>query len=131
PLFLDGANPSPSQGWNETERRSLSQRKNADAIVALAFIHHIAIGRNIPLENVIRWLVSLAPEGIIEFVPKNDPMVRQLLKLREDIFDEYSEETFRKFLTRHADIVKMENITEAGRVLYWFKRNPDASNSKA
>ncbi|MCF8468228.1 MAG: class I SAM-dependent methyltransferase [Sneathiella sp.] len=122
PLFLDGANPSPSQGWNESERRSMSQRRNADAVIALAFIHHLVIGRNIPLGDAVRWLVGMAPQGVIEFVPKNDPMVLRLLALRQDIFTDYSEETFLKFLSQYADIVKSETVTEAGRSLHWFKR---------
>ncbi|WP_373086675.1 class I SAM-dependent methyltransferase [Sneathiella sp.] len=122
PLYFDGANPSPSQGWNEAERKSMSARRNADGLIALAFIHHMAIGRNIPLEHVIRWLVGLAPEGVIEFVPKADPMVRQLLTLREDIFEDYSLSAFTEYLREMAEIVATDVITKSGRQLFWYKR---------
>ena len=102
PLFLDLANPTPSQGWAERERRGLTDRASADAILALALVHHLAIGRNVPLEEVVAWLVGLAPNGIVEFVPKSDPMVQRLLRLREDIFDDYSEETFSQHLQARA-----------------------------
>ena len=35
----------------------------ADALLALAFIRHIAIGRNVPLDMAVDWLVSLARRG--------------------------------------------------------------------
>ncbi|MCR9214677.1 MAG: class I SAM-dependent methyltransferase [Proteobacteria bacterium] len=125
PLFFDGANPSPSQGWGETERRGMSGRKNASAVIALAFIHHMVIGRNIPLEEVILWLTSLAPQGVIEFIPKSDPMVKELLLLREDIFEDYSEEHFKSILERHSQIHAAETVTESGRRLYWFEKKLD------
>jgi len=123
PLLLDAANPSPRQGWNERERQGLQERANADAILALAFVHHLAIGRNIPLADVVAWLVGLAPQGVIEFVPKTDPKVQQLLALREDIFPNYSEQSFRQALSSRADIVDAVTITESGRKLFWFRRN--------
>jgi ribosomal protein L11 methylase PrmA len=122
PIFLDSANPSPDQGWNESERKGLAARANADAMMALAFIHHIVIGRNIPLDDAVNWLVGLAPQGVIEFVPKQDPMVQQLLALREDIFPDYTEEHFLFCLSKRSEIVEMETVTRTGRKLVWFRR---------
>jgi ribosomal protein L11 methylase PrmA len=82
PLFCDAANPSPQQGWAETERLGLHSRSGADAVVALAIVHHLAISRNIPLRAVIEWLVGLAPHGVIEFVPKSDPMIQRMPQQR-------------------------------------------------
>ncbi|MDQ3773910.1 MAG: class I SAM-dependent methyltransferase [Pseudomonadota bacterium] len=64
PLFQDGANPSPAQGWSTVERKGLSDRASADGLLALAFQHHLCIGRNVPLDEVVAWLVSLAPRGV-------------------------------------------------------------------
>jgi ribosomal protein L11 methylase PrmA len=122
PLFLDLANPTPSQGWAERERRGLTDRASADAILGLALVHHLAIGRNIPLEQVVAWLIDLAPNGIIEFVPKSDPMVQRLLRLREDIFDDYGEEAFAKHLQAGAKIVQVAEVSASGRRLFWFER---------
>jgi len=122
PLFLDLANPTPSQGWAERERRGLTDRASADAILGLALVHHLAIARNIPLDEVVAWLVGLAPNGIIEFVPKSDPMVQRLLQLREDIFDNYTEEVFSKHLQDKAEIVRVVDVSATGRRLFWFAR---------
>ena len=123
PLWLDAANPSPSQGWAQAERKGLKERAQADALVALAFIHHIAIGRNVPLEMVVDWLIDMAPVGVIEFPPKSDPMVRCLLSQRDDIFPDYDEAHFRAAVERRARIVEAEHLSENGRLLVWYDRS--------
>jgi hypothetical protein len=130
PLIVDLGNPSPSQGWAERERRGLSERASADAILALALVHHLAIGRNVPLDEVVAWLVGLAPHGVIEFVPKSDPMVQRLLRLREDIFDYYSEEVFLKHLDARAEVVRTVDVSATGRRLFWFARREHARLSR-
>ncbi len=122
-LFIDAANPSSGQGWDEEERSGLKKRAAADAILALAFIHHLALAKNIPLERLVDWLLSLAPIGVIEFVPKSDPMSQKLLLLREDIFDGYNEENFCRLVSSRARIIKKEKISSTGRLLIWFQRN--------
>jgi len=122
PLWLDAANPSPSQGWAQAERKGLSERANADAVVALAFIHHIAIGRNVPLDMAVHWIMSMAPTGVIEFPPKSDPMVQRLLSQREDIFPDYCEEAFLAHVGRRAVIRAQKRVRDGGRLLVWYDR---------
>lgn len=123
PLLLDAANPSPGQGWRESERAGFSERAKGDAVVALALIHHLAIARNIPLHEVLDWLIAMAPAGVLEFVPKSDPMVKRLLQLREDIFDDYDADSFESLLADRARIVRSETVSASGRKLYWFERD--------
>jgi ribosomal protein L11 methylase PrmA len=122
PLFLDATNPPPDQGWGQGERRGLGARASADAVLALALIHHVAISGNVPLDRVLAWLTSLAPRGVIEFIPKNDPMVVELLRLREDIFPDYNEESFVRSLQQRARIVASETVSASGRKLFAFER---------
>lgn len=123
PLVLDAVNPSPAQGWAQSERQGLRQRSDADALLALALVHHLVIGKNVPLADVVDWLIGLAPQGVIEFVEKSDPMVQQLLRLRTDIFDDYNSQTFEAHLRRRAQIVKSEQVSASGRQLYWYRRD--------
>ena len=123
PLHMNLANPSPDQGWEQLERAGLQGRAKADAIIALAVIHHLAISSNIPLARAVQWLVALAPNGVIEFVPKNDPMVQKLLALREDIFADYSEQTFTDALEASARIVKRQTVSATGREMFWYSRD--------
>ena len=122
PLYLDAANPAPDQGWAQRERKGLNSRLTADAILALAFTHHLAIGRNIPLPELLNWLTSLAPDGVIEFVPKSDPMVKYMLNFREDIFQDYTEELFLSYLESVANIVETEIVSSSGRRLIRYSR---------
>ena len=98
------------------------QRASADGILVLAVVHRLSIGRNIPLQEVVDWLVAMAPEGVIEFVQKSDPMVRNMLRIREDIFVDYSEECFVNHLERKADIVRSTTVSGENRRLFWFRR---------
>ncbi len=63
--------------------------------MALALVHHLAIGRNVPLPMLAATLARLGDRLLIEWVPKEDPMVRRLLATREDIFPDYTEGGFR------------------------------------
>jgi ribosomal protein L11 methylase PrmA len=122
PLWLDAANPSPAQGWAQAERKGLADRAKADALVALAFIHHIAIGRNVPLDMAVDWIMSMAPVGVIEFVPKSDPMVQMLLAQREDIFPDYCEEAFLRHVEQRGRISARRHLSEKGRLLVRYDR---------
>jgi ribosomal protein L11 methylase PrmA len=122
PLHLDATNPSPSQGWAQHERKGMRERGPADAVLALAFVHHLAVAKNVPLDFVVEWIVDLARAGVIEFVQKEDPMARELLRLRQDIFSDYSEANFERALGARARIRKIEQVCASGRKLYWFER---------
>jgi ribosomal protein L11 methylase PrmA len=122
PLYFDAVNPTPNMGWNLAERSPIHERVKADFVIALAFIHHLIIARNIPIDDAVEWIVQFAPNGIIEFVEKTDPTVRAMLALREDIFNQYTKESFEKILSRCATITKKETITSAGRTLYFYQK---------
>lgn len=122
PLRLDAANPSPAQGWRQTERKGFDDRLNADAVIALAFEHHLAIGKNTGLEAAIDWLMSLAPKGIIEFVPKTDPTVQKMMALRDDIFVDYDEGSFVNLIEARGTITKTSHVSESGRFLCAYQR---------
>lgn len=121
PVVMDGANQSPSQGWNQQERAGLAQRAKFDVLIALAVEHHLAIGRNIPLAEVVRWLTSLAPCGVIEFIPKSDTTIASMLASRKDIFDDYSQEIFESAIASSARIVDVVETSSEGRKLYFYE----------
>jgi hypothetical protein len=55
-------------------------------------------------------------------VQKTDATVRGMLSLREDIFTDYTEESFRGLLAANARIVESRTVSEGGRVLLWYDR---------
>ncbi len=122
PLVVDITDPSPALGWAGRERRSLLERADADAILALALVHHLAIGRNVPLPMIAALFADLAPWAIVEFVPKEDPMVRRLLATRRDVFPDYDLEGFRAAVADRFEIVHETPLTEGPRVLFLLRR---------
>jgi ribosomal protein L11 methylase PrmA len=122
PLVMDLTNPSPGLGWNSSERDSFQDRGPADTVLALALIHHLAIGNNVPLPQLASFFAGLCRWLIIEFVPKRDPQVGKLLQVREDIFSGYNQENFVTVFKSRFDLLSEENIVDSERSLYLFKR---------
>lgn len=122
PLYLDILNPTPNLGWNQKERMGLNERKSADMIMALAIIHHLVFSGGVPLQNVINWIVSSAKYGVIEFISKEDPMVKKLLTNRRDFFDDYNEKAFEQNLKNVARIISKTIINNGDRVLFSYER---------
>jgi len=120
PLAVDLLNPPPSLGWRQQERLGLAERCNADFLLCLALLHHLVLGRNLPLSEVIEWLTSLAPKGIIEFVPRTDPMAQQLVSWKPTVAPDYDLSTVKALLGARVRIDREEAVTTSGRVLLAF-----------
>ena len=126
PLRLDLVNPSPSLGWAHDERSSLADRANADCLLALALIHHVAISNNVPLDKIAEYFSGLAGTLVIEFVPKSDAKVKTLLATREDVFPNYTREGFEAAFATRFEILDATPIRGSERTLYLLKRRDDS-----
>ncbi|MGH2401903.1 MAG: SAM-dependent methyltransferase, partial [Candidatus Limnocylindria bacterium] len=122
PLILDLANPSPSIGWALEERSSFLERGQPDVMLALALVHHLAIGNNVPLPGVARLFARMAPRAIVEFVPKEDPMTRRLLAARRDIFEHYTIDGFREAFGGSFRILRETPVADSPRSLFLLER---------
>lgn len=121
PLVCDLTNPSPALGWANEERATLRERGPADMLLALALVHHLAIANNVPLGRVAQYLASLGRRLIIEFVPKRDEKVTQLLSTREDIFPNYTRDGFEQAFEEHFVMEQTESIKGTDRILYLMR----------
>ena len=121
-LVMDLSNPSPSQGWLELERMSFKNRFKTDSLIALALIHHLAITKNIPINQILSWIVDFAPTGLVEFIPSSDQMVRQMTYFRESLHEEYSLNYFENCLSKIANITKKTEVSNSGRTVYEYLR---------
>jgi SAM-dependent methyltransferase len=117
PLVLDLANPSPALGWAQAERPSLKDRGPADLVLALALVHHLAIGNNVPLPDVVAYLASLGRHLLVEWVPRSDSKVRVLLATREDVFDDYTEHVFNQAVAQAGDVLARTPVSGTDREL--------------
>lgn len=121
PLIQDLNNPSPALGWAGKERASLKERGPADMVFALALVHHICIGNNVPIESFFSYLSGLGKFLLVEFVPKEDSQVKEMLLMREDIFPSYTESGFEEAAAPYCEIIFKKPLQGAKRTLYLFK----------
>lgn len=118
PLLIDLTNPSPGIGWENRERAALLERGPADAVLALALIHHLAIANNLPFDHIASFLSRLCHWLVVEFVPKEDTQVQRLLATRQDIFPDYHRQAFEAAFARRFVMQKSVPIRDSQRVLY-------------
>jgi hypothetical protein len=123
PLVSDLSLPSPAIGVNNAERPSFIQRMKADLVLALALIHHLAIGKNIPLELVAGCFQQFGRHLIIEFVPKTDPKIGEMLAQKKDIYTNYDTGNFERSFSRYYRILKKEAVGSSGRVIYLMSKH--------
>jgi hypothetical protein len=121
PLLLDLSNPSSGIGWDSAERSSLFDRGPADAMLALALVHHLAIGNNVPLASLARTFRRMGDWLAVEFVPKEDPQTRRLLASRVDIFPDYDRNGFEAAFREQFRVLEANPIPESQRVLFTMK----------
>lgn len=121
PLILDCTNPSPDLGFALEERLGITKRGNRKCVMALAFIHHMAISNNVSFDMIANWFSKLGNYLIIEFVPKNDSQVEKLLMTRKDIFNNYTENDFEEVFKNYYEIIEKKQINDSKRTLYLMR----------
>lgn len=122
PIVNDISNPSPSLGFAHLERASFQERMGSDLVMALALIHHLVIGKNIPLSRLAAYFAGLGKYLLIEFVPKEDEKTRILLSHKEDIYPLYTKEGFEKAFEENFIMLERRPIPGTHRILYTYQR---------
>lgn len=123
PLIMDITRPSPAIGVNNKERASFMERTNTDMAFALALIHHLVIGKNIPFDKIAVFFQTVCRYLIIEFVPKEDEKVAYMLNQKKDIYPHYTEQYFETVFSNYFSIEAKEKISGSGRTIYLLKKN--------
>jgi len=118
PLVGDLADPAPGLGWRGRERQPLAERGTPELVLVLALVHHLVIGRHIPLPEVIEWLAERGADVIIEFVHPHDPMVQRLMRHRAGQAIDYTQDTFEAALSRCFDRLSHQTLASGTRTLY-------------
>ncbi len=118
-LTMNLADPSPGLGWRGLERKSMAERGKPDLVLALALVHHVAIGANVPVKELVDWLASLGCALVIEFPTREDPMVKKLLApKREGLHPDYELGFFERTLKEAFEVERSERLESGTRVLY-------------
>lgn len=121
PLVGNLTDPSPGLGWRHRERQTLEKRSRPDLILALALVHHLSIGRNVPLLDLVEWFASFEADLVIEFVAPEDAMVEQLLRNRDKLDFGYTQERFEACVANHFVIAETEVLQSGTRTIYYLR----------
>ena len=117
PIVLDLSYPTPSLGMHEG--LALKDRINTDLVIALALIHHLVLGKSIPMLVVANYLAKIAPALIIEFVEEDD---NRIIELRQFAKGSYSRELFEESFNQFFELKEKAEFKTAKRSLYFFER---------
>jgi hypothetical protein len=116
---MDLIDASPGLGWRGRERRRLEERGHPGLVLCLALLHHVSITGNVPVAEYVAWLAELRAAVVIEFVRREDPMVRRLLAAKaEGTHPDYDEAFFERVLGEAFQIDRREVLPSGTRVLY-------------
>lgn len=122
PLVVDLTVPSPYIGWANEERMSLTSRGPADAVLALALIHHLSIANNVPFSHIAKFMANIGHSLIIEFVPRTDSQVKRLMASRDSRFSGYTLENFEFEFGQYFSIAERVQIRESDRSVYLMRK---------
>jgi len=117
-LVSDLMNPTPGIGFDNRERIAFSSRARSELVLALALIHHLCICYNLPFSKLADYMASLGEYLLIEFVPKEDEKVQQLLQYREDIFSHYHVDEFRDVFSEKFEILDERPVPGSIRTMF-------------
>ena len=111
PLVVDVMNPSPAQGWRGTERTTLAARGRPDVALYLALVHHLCLGRGVPLTGFLDLVWDTSPLAVVEFVAREDPMSQRLLATKLEQHLGYDVDAFRVLARERGEILAEERLT--------------------
>ena len=87
-------------------------------MLCLALVHHVVIGRNVPLTDFVAWLAEFDSDVVLEFVDRGDPMVERLLRNRRGQALDYSREAAEAALESRFHIAARETLASGTRTVY-------------
>jgi hypothetical protein len=123
PLCVDLAHPTPASGFRNAEWASFTSRAASDLVTALALIHHLSLGKNIPLRLIADYFNDLTKKYlIIEFIPLSDPKAAALIARKDSPTIGYDPEHFESAFNRHFRIERKDPIPGTERVLYLLQK---------
>lgn len=133
PLVVDLCRPSPGIGWRNRECPSFLERATGafDLVLMLAVLHHLLVSERIPLPEVIALAAELTTDFlIIEFVPREDPMFRQITRGRDGLFRGFDQKAFQRTCERHFTIVQSRQLGKTSRHLYLLRKKCNTHDAR-
>jgi hypothetical protein len=121
PLVMNLTDPSPGLGWRGLERKAWTDRGKPELILALALLHHVSITGNVPVRQFVDWLAELGAQVVIEFMTREDPMVKKLLAAKRVDHEYYDRGFFERIVSEAFEIERTQELPSGTRILYSLK----------
>lgn len=122
PMIADLNNPPAGRGWENKERQALLERGPADMAIAVALIHHLVLGNNVPMDKLAYFFKKLCRTLVIEFIPKSDSQIQKLLCGRQDIYSDYTRSNFEAAFSKYFHLCNIFPIGDSKREIYLMER---------
>jgi hypothetical protein len=124
-LVIDILNPTSSQGWAGSERKTLLQRCSPDLVMALALTHHLFITHSISLSKLAEYFSTLSKYLIIEHCSGDDSQVKILNQNKHLSDASLSFDAFEQEFSHFFDFIDSRPLKSGARRLYLLKRKGD------
>jgi SAM-dependent methyltransferase len=125
------ARPTPAAGWRNREHLSLLDRLTGrfDLVLMLAVIHHLILREQLPLTHIADLCASLTNRWLVlEWVPPSDPMYREWLRGRDDLYGALSENDLQRAFSPYFTVCDRSQLGN-GRVLFLLEQTSVPSTS--
>jgi hypothetical protein len=124
PVLVNVADACGGSGWLGAEHSGLRARLagNADLVLMLAVIHHLAVSESIPFTLIAQFVDEVTTaHAIVEFIDAADPMLVRLARQRGREPGEFSIERQREAFAARFEFVA-EHRLDATRTLVLMQR---------
>ncbi|MER3428413.1 MAG: SAM-dependent methyltransferase [Pyrinomonas sp.] len=125
PLVIDISRPSPAIGWRNRECASFESRAHGafDLVMMLAILHHMLVTERIPLNEIVNFAAALTSRfAVLEFVPPEDPLFRQMARGREDLFVHLTRDSFERCCACRFELLDKKRLGRTDRWLYFLRK---------
>jgi SAM-dependent methyltransferase len=123
PVWTSFDNPTPAIGFANGERASFLSRHRAQAVFALALVHHLLVTARIALPMLVRQFAELTGEWLVlEYVSPEDRMFRSLGAFRESLYLDLTEARFLEAFGERFSLVDLRRLPGGTRVLLTMRK---------
>lgn len=127
PLWTNISNPTPAIGLENSERPGFHERQQAEALLALALVHHLLVTGRTPLPALANLLAGLTDRWlVVEYVGPGDDMFDTLSAFREDLYRDITAENFVAAFSEHFHVNKKQELPGGSRVLFLMEKKATA-----
>jgi len=117
--------PTPASGWLNGECSSLVDRIRGrfDGVLMFAVLHHFLVTERVPMREVADFAASLTRDWLlIEFVSPQDPLFQSLVRGRDALYVDITQEAFESCFGQHFDTDRRITTMEGRRWLYLLRK---------